>query len=734
MIHRIKRAHRAFSLRWLARCYRLALLLLMVGLAGCAGPNALDSALAPLPDVTAAQTPPAAEPSAADTAAIPRTLARVRIGFDGDKIVDARADLRQGVLYVTDSSPRLHVLDIDTFVEIVTMPAGGQLTLDADRNRLYAASDAGVAVIDTSKRSLLATLPGTHVAVDAAHGRLYVGERLQYGTADDAPGVRLYDADTLELIATGTQPGIPVYNPLRNELLIVAYTVYTAHADTLALIEDLLPQLSEQSLRWCNGCDIAQGAAVFPEEDLLAVEVVPLAVGGGAGTLPPPRFWSASTLTPDPAASAIHSFQPLCSERRTLRPLVHGRAYRSTIFQRYVTLTNLSVYDQGGVLLDWRDGIEAGFVNAGTGQSYMSAGFDRLRAVRLDRLEPMADLPIACVLEHDPDSGRIYGAHGGDLYILAERGGETPSLPPVAEALPAEPVLDIIPAAADETLFALLPGRIYRSMDGRENWERLRGGLPEGASELVWSVALSPDFGADQTIFAGGHRGTAWGEGVWRSEDAGESWQPMWRGLQHLRVERVTVSPAFAEDATLVAYAQYDHLAQGEAGASAFRSTDGGLGWSLVSTATAASALPSPATLFDTGAQTTDAQTAALPIRVDATGRGLEHTVDGQAWQPVDVQRLLSPDSYVLAILPAPAATGVLYTGVLYVVAEYEVLRTPDSGQTWERWLDPRLEGRDFTNKMTAAALGESSLFLGTTNGEVWTLRPDDMAWGIVRP
>jgi len=47
-------------------------------------------------------------------------------------------------------------------------------------------------------------------------------------TPADAPGVRIIDATSLQTLATIPQAGTPVYNPARDELLIVAYTVYTA--------------------------------------------------------------------------------------------------------------------------------------------------------------------------------------------------------------------------------------------------------------------------------------------------------------------------------------------------------------------------------------------------------------------------------------------------------------------------------------------------------------------------
>jgi hypothetical protein len=708
-----------------------ALLALLI--AGCANPA--PGQTVPLPTAQIADHRPT---SAAQTP-FPATLARVRLAFNGEQILDARLDDARSVLYVAESSGQLHVLDVESLVEVVTLPVSGRLTLDAEHDRLYVAQEtsqgASIAIIDTATHQIIATLPGSHVAVDGAQNRLYVGDELRVDTPDDAPGVRLYDGRTLELLTNGEQPGIPVYNPLRNELLIVGYTVYTADPATLAVRDDLLPEISGQTLRWCNGCLMAQNATIFPAENLLALELTRLAAGGGAGIQPQPRFLDATTLAEDAAANATRSLQETCSSRRALRPSVEGRFYRSQIFQRYVTITNLSVVDEAGQLLTWRDGVDAGFINERTGQSYLSLGADGLRVLDLATLQPLGTLDATCVLLHDSERGRVYAARDGDLYVYGEEGGTMAPLPPVVEPLPAGPVRAITPSPAydqDRTLFVTTTyGRIYRSSDGGESWARLRGGLPQDNTPgstpegLSLALAISPDFADDQTLFAGGHRSTVRGEGVWRSLDRGDTWQPMWRDLDHLRVDSLQLSPDFARDGTLLARATYDHLADqpagGEAGVSLFRSMDRGLRWTLVATDTMVSGLPAPAALLPLPEE-------APPLRIDATGRGIERRGADGAWESAPAP--LRPESYVRAILPATAGHG-----VFYVVGEFDVARTADRGATWERWVDPRLANRDYANGISSAALsppldaGRHLLFIGTQNGEVWAIPWDAPGW-----
>ena len=78
---------------------------------------------------------------------------------------------------------------------------------------------------------------------------------------------------------------------------------------------------------------------------------------------------------------------------------------------------------------------------------------------------------------------------------------------------------------ADSTLFAGTSGGLFRSRNGGDSWTRLHAGLSDGAAILT--VAISPGFELDQTVFVGTDA-----EGVLRSTDAGESWEPANQGLR----------------------------------------------------------------------------------------------------------------------------------------------------------------------------------------------------------
>ena len=89
---------------------------------------------------------------------------------------------------------------------------------------------------------------------------------------------------------------------------------------------------------------------------------------------------------------------------------------------------------------------------------------------------------------------------------------------------------------------------------------------PEGIDPR--SLAISPDFSNDSTLFMGL---TGWDMGVFRSTDGGDSWQEVYEGLRGpVPGGWVVLSPDFASDRTLFA---------GRGNGGVFRSTDGGDNW-----------------------------------------------------------------------------------------------------------------------------------------------------------
>lgn len=82
---------------------------------------------------------------------------------------------------------------------------------------------------------------------------------------------------------------------------------------------------------------------------------------------------------------------------------------------------------------------------------------------------------------------------------------------------------------------------MYRSVNGGEKWESIDNGFPVVSDGLAGSrsriAALAVDANHPNTIYAGTR------VGVYRSQNAGESWQPFNDGLTNLNVHCVAVNP-----------------------------------------------------------------------------------------------------------------------------------------------------------------------------------------------
>jgi len=121
----------------------------------------------------------------------------------------------------------------------------------------------------------------------------------------------------------------------------------------------------------------------------------------------------------------------------------------------------------------------------------------------------------------------------------------------------------------DNTVFMVGNHGVSLSTDRGNNWVTKNSGLP-GSSRMC--IALSPNyqFGSNVPIFVGGY-------GLYRSIDNGDSWQE-WRGnlpdsSPHFNkpwVDTLAISPNFTNDQTLFAGVQWQGL---------YKSTDGGQTW-----------------------------------------------------------------------------------------------------------------------------------------------------------
>ncbi|MGC9333382.1 MAG: WD40/YVTN/BNR-like repeat-containing protein, partial [Anaerolineae bacterium] len=207
----------------------------------------------------------------------------------------------------------------------------------------------------------------------------------------------------------------------------------------------------------------------------------------------------------------------------------------------------------------------------------------------------------------------------------------------------------------DQTLFVVHDG-LHRSVDRGDSWQQV-------FSEVPVSLALSPDFANDGTVFA--WFGAA---GLLRSVDRGASWQPASDGLTlqgygHGRV----LTPQGSQDADAV------YLVWMPSGpdvpAQYFRSKDGATTWQ--SLAQDLGQILTPVQL--------DPEGRAF-LALDGEGRLARWAIEDLNWQPVSLPPVSDLEFHRLA--PSPAFDQ---DRILYAVTEgSDILRSPDAGLTWE--------------------------------------------------
>jgi len=122
------------------------------------------------------------------------------------------------------------------------------------------------------------------------------------------------------------------------------------------------------------------------------------------------------------------------------------------------------------------------------------------------------------------EDGTVIAGTAEDGILMSNNGGDTWRAWNFGLIEPEVLSLVVSPAfQKDETLFCGTASGIFRSTNGGRAWRELA--LPPGFVPVL-SLALSPNFEADQTLYAGTEE-----SGLFRSRDAGETWEPLGEDL-----------------------------------------------------------------------------------------------------------------------------------------------------------------------------------------------------------
>ena len=266
---------------------------------------------------------------------------------------------------------------------------------------------------------------------------------------------------------------------------------------------------------------------------------------------------------------------------------------------------------------------------------------------------------------------------------------------------------------------------LYRSTDGSERWERL--GIPEGVE--VWSVLVHP------TDLRRLYAGTS-PVGVFRSDDAGQTWRRLARAVQPerirmsfaCRVMRLAIDPAKPEEV-------YGALEVG----GVMRSPDGGETWDDCSTGLAELAeQPHLKSRIQSDSDTEGmldshalCVSAARPGTVFLAVRmGLFQSTDrGATWRDMEIGRF-SPLTYARDVRVSPQDPRTLYA-CLSPAARSEdgsLYRSQDLGETWTRFD----RGIKADSTMMAVALhprDPEQVYCVSRSGQVFDTRDGGRAW-----
>ena len=430
----------------------------------------------------------------------------------------------------------------------------------------------------------------------------------------------------------------------------------------------------------------------------------------------------------DPAVAP--QVQADCGTQGSLAGAIGGRRYVNDIYDRYVVYSNLLVTDEQGNPVTVRDGLRLDYANPDTAQGYLYDG----TVVDLATLMPIGRWPASCIFAADPDTGLLFGRRAGSLYVIAPRGAQPPvPEPPLPELLPQESTDRAVGSLAGLSPMTTrcLPSAAATST-ARPTAANVGSGSKAACPRVKAAPGSSlsrPNYAADHTLFAGGNRGEYWGEGVWRSQDGGDTWEAQWANLEHRRITGFFFAPEFGSDQTMVAQARFFDVASGLSGDSYQQSVDGGVTWTLAVTgnvSTAAGETPLPPVSELLPGYTVPPN---RPTNITNQGSSVQVTLDGSTW--ITPSLALREGDWLYAVLAAPDYPS---NPTLYVFGNQSLWRSTDNGATWAAWDDARLQALDYSNHMSAAAVspllgdGTYRLVIGTANGQVWVLDPAQMA------
>ncbi|MFI5231425.1 MAG: WD40/YVTN/BNR-like repeat-containing protein [Gemmatimonadales bacterium] len=238
----------------------------------------------------------------------------------------------------------------------------------------------------------------------------------------------------------------------------------------------------------------------------------------------------------------------------------------------------------------------------------------------------------------------------------------------------------------DQIYVATATGGVFKSTNGGTSWDpvfdKVDAMMSIGAVRVAPSNANVVWVGTGE---ANNRQSSYWGDGVYKSTDAGKTWQNM--GLKDTRsIARIVVDPGNYD---IVYVAAAGHLWGPNPDRGVFKTTDGGKTWKkvlFVDDNTGATDLiidpMNPQILY---AATYQRQRSAWGFNGGGPGSAIYKTVDGGANWTKLTNGLPAGDKGRIGIDLFPSDSRVVYATVEAAPAEAGVYRTVDGGAKWEK-------------------------------------------------
>jgi photosystem II stability/assembly factor-like uncharacterized protein len=629
--------------------------------------------------------------------------------------------------YTRYGSARLDVLgaDLAPTGRIVTGVRAVGMVLDDAAGRLYVADDHDrVHVIGLPDGEAIGVWEGgAPLALDATNKRLYVN------LADGVAAL----SDKGAVVARFPERGYPAPDPRRDLVYIVAngVTMYNRAGKKLGTLASTFPE---------PGGFVpniyAQAARVNPVSGYLAVIVNNGVPGSNNGTflriyppkadmpLAPPGVVSFVTdIAFDPSGNFYVTYSPAKNMEAVQRLNRAGREQR-----RLAGRTGQIALDPaaGGVYL-----LTEGLVT---------------------RIDPQTLTPVEFWQGPDDLSRIVFSARRSAFYVYGSApairaiplGDLTPvDMAPQPGAPPKDAILESLAVTRDAQgnwLIADYSNGLYRTRDGRR-WEK----LPVGTIEGWGNVTV-----ADEGVLFWTSQGSSGADGVWRSTDAGNTWQFLGDGLSDLRPsgavtadgpdrayianrtsgllrwepvreqwDQMSWQPGTINDVGELKLAPGGQELFHSAWETLRKSTDGGATWEKLEPP-ARSGTIIGFSGFYTVTETLFGMWGDMSLEL------MRSTDRGVSWAPLDVGFDLSRDYYTPDIVSA--GFDIYLLARPYASDQSVLLRSTDNGDTWEQAPAALAQGLQ-----RIAVAPDGTLWVGGSAG-LQALDPAQITWSAVAP